>query len=77
MVNGAQVHFEETFAGDGSLNYQAYLSELAKLDRDVPLMFEHFPERQQEWARDYVYEQASALGIPIRHAKFRASSHAF
>jgi sugar phosphate isomerase/epimerase len=71
MVRGAQVHFEETFAGDGDLDYGAYLSELVKLERDVPLMFEHFPERQQGWARDYIYEQAAALGMPIRHARFR------
>jgi sugar phosphate isomerase/epimerase len=69
MVNGAQVHFEETFAGDGGLDYRAYLSEIAKLDRDVPLMFEHFPERQQGWARDYIREQAAVLGMPIRHAQ--------
>ncbi len=69
MVNGAQVHFEETFAGDGGLDYRAYLSEIAQLDRDVPLMFEHFPERQQGWARDYICEQAAALGLPIRHAQ--------
>jgi sugar phosphate isomerase/epimerase len=71
MVRGAQVHFEETFAGDGDLDYETYLSELVKLDRDVPLMIEHSPERQQGWARDYIYEQATALGIPVRHAEFR------
>ena len=71
MVNGAQVHFEETFAGDGGLDYGAFLSELVKLDYDAPLMFEHFPERQQCWARDYVYEQAAALGLPVRNAEFR------
>jgi sugar phosphate isomerase/epimerase len=70
MVNGAQVHFEETFAGDGGLDYRAFLSEVVALDRDVPLMFEHFPERQQQWARDYVREQAAALSIPVRHARF-------
>jgi sugar phosphate isomerase/epimerase len=70
MVNGAQVHFEETFAGDGGLDYGAFLSEIVILDRDVPLMFEHFPERQQRWARDYVCEQAAALDIPIRNVQF-------
>ena len=70
MVNGAQVRFEETFAGDGGLDYGAFLSEIVRLDRDVPLMFEHFPERQQTWARDYVHAQAAALDIPIRHAQF-------
>lgn len=73
MVRGAQVHFEETFAGNGNLNYQTYLSEIVQLDRDVPLMIEHSPERQQGWARDYIYEQADALGIPVRHAEYRQS----
>jgi len=72
MVRGAQVHFEETFAGNGSLDYKAYLSEIVKLDRDVPLMIEHCTERQQGWARDYIYEQAAALGVPIRHAEFKS-----
>jgi sugar phosphate isomerase/epimerase len=71
MVSGAQVHFEETFAGDGGLDYEAYLTALVRLDRDAPLMIEHSPERQQCWARDYIYGQAAAHGIPVRHAEFR------
>jgi sugar phosphate isomerase/epimerase len=71
MVRGKQVHFEETFAGNGDLDYGAYLSELAKLDREVPLMFEHFPEKEQGQARDYVCEQAALLDISIRHAEHR------
>ena len=73
MLRGAQVHFEETFCGDGGLDYGAYLTELAGLGRGVPLMFEHFPERQQNWARDYIYEQAAALGIPVRNSEYRQS----
>jgi sugar phosphate isomerase/epimerase len=73
MVRGAQVHFQETFAGNGNLDYQTYLSEIVQLDRDVPLMIEHSPERQQGWARDYIYDQADALGIPVRHTEYRQS----
>jgi sugar phosphate isomerase/epimerase len=71
MVRGKQVHFEETYAGNGDLDYGAYLSELAKLERDVPLMFEHFPEQEQGQARDYIYEQAAVLGIAVHHAEYR------
>jgi sugar phosphate isomerase/epimerase len=71
MLRGSQVHFEETFAGDGDLDYGAYLTELVGLGRGVPLLFEHFPERQQNWARDYVYEQAAALGIAVRNSEHR------
>jgi sugar phosphate isomerase/epimerase len=71
MVRGAQVHFEETFAGNGGIDYQVYISELVKLKNDAPLMIEHVSERQQRWARDYIYEQAAAVGVPIRHAEHR------
>jgi L-ribulose-5-phosphate 3-epimerase UlaE len=73
MVRGAQVHFEETFAGNGGIDYQAYISELVKLKNDAPMMIEHVSERQQDWARNYIYEQAAAAGVPIRHAEHRQS----
>jgi sugar phosphate isomerase/epimerase len=71
MVRNAQVRFEETFAGNGGLDFQTYISELAKTPNDAPLMHEHFPERQQNWAFDFLYEQAAEVGVPIRNAEFR------
>ncbi|RYE51894.1 MAG: sugar phosphate isomerase/epimerase, partial [Hyphomicrobiales bacterium] len=35
-------HFDEVPPGDGNLDYAAYLDQIAKLNRDVPLMLEHF-----------------------------------
>ena len=71
MVRNAQVRFEETFAGDGGLDFKAYISELVKIANDAPLMHEHFPERQQNWALDFLYEQAAEVGVPIRNAEYR------
>ena len=71
MVRNAQVRFDETFAGNGGLDFKAYISELVKIENDAPLMHEHFPERQQNWALDFLYEQAAEVGVPIRNAEFR------
>ena len=35
-------HFDEVVPGEGNLDYHAYVTEIAKLGRDVPLMLEHF-----------------------------------
>lgn len=71
MMRNLQVRFEETFAGNGGLDYGAYISELARIENDAPLMHEHSPERQQNWALDYLHEQAAQVGVPIRHAESR------
>jgi len=71
MVRNTQVRFDETFAGNGGLDFKAYISELVKIENDAPLMHEHSPERQQNWALDFLYEQAAQVGVPIRHAELR------
>ena len=35
-------HLDEVPPGEGNLDYAAYVTEIAKLARDVPLMLEHF-----------------------------------
>jgi sugar phosphate isomerase/epimerase len=35
-------HLDEVPPGEGNLDYAAYLTEINKLGRDVPLMLEHF-----------------------------------
>ena len=71
MIRYTQVQFVETFAGNGDLDYDVYLSELMKLEADVPLMIEHVTEPQSKWARDSIYEKAERLGIAIRHSDRR------
>jgi sugar phosphate isomerase/epimerase len=73
MVRTGQAHFEETFAGNGGLDYQAYISELVRTENDAPLMIEHCSPRQLVWAREYIVEQAAAVGVPMRHAELRES----
>jgi sugar phosphate isomerase/epimerase len=71
MVPGKQTHFEEVPPGDGDMDYATYLTELVGLGRDVPLLFEHFAEEDQNRAREYVYAQAAALGIPVRNSEHK------
>ena len=71
MVKDSQTHFHETFTGDGEIDYQVYIAELVKLEQDVPMMIEHFPERQQDWGYGYIVEQAAAVGVTVRNAELR------
>lgn len=71
MVRGSQVHFNETFAGNGGLDYQAYITELVRIPHDAPLMVEHCSARQLCWARDHLFDQAAQAGVPVRHAELR------
>lgn len=41
------VHLDEVRPGLGGLDYGVYLSELAKLDPDTPVMLEHLPNQQE------------------------------
>ena len=72
MVKDSQTHFHETFTGDGEIDYRAYIAEIVKLEQDVPMMIEHFPERQQDWGYGYIVEQAAAVGVTVRNAELRA-----
>ncbi len=47
------VHFLEVVPGRGQISYQAYLTELARLEVDAPLMLEHLksPEEYDEGRR--------------------------
>ena len=68
---GARVMLGETFVGNGQLDYDVFLTEIMKLEADVPLMIEHLSARQLPWARDYVFQKAKGLGIAIKHSEFR------
>lgn len=56
-------HITESYTGDGQLDYDVYLSELAKLDDDVPMMIEHLNAEQLPLARDFLQQKADALGL--------------
>ncbi|MBN2090347.1 sugar phosphate isomerase/epimerase [candidate division KSB1 bacterium] len=49
------VHLDEVLPGMGYLDYKTYISEVNKLDKDIPLMLEHLPDEQSyKLAGDYV-----------------------
>lgn len=63
-VTELNVHFLEVVPGRGQIDYSAYLQELSKLQRDVPLMMEHLktPGEYEEGAR-YIRHVAAAAGL--------------
>lgn len=56
-------HITETYTGDGQLDYDIYLTELAKLHDDVPLMIEHLNAEQLPRARDFLLQKAESLDL--------------
>lgn len=56
-------HITETYTGDGQLDYDVYLTELSKLDDDIPMMIEHLNAEQLPLARDFLLQKADALGL--------------
>jgi len=57
------VKIDETFVGDGVLNYQVYLNEIDALAKPPTLMIEHLNERQLVKALDFVFSEAEKAGI--------------
>jgi sugar phosphate isomerase/epimerase len=52
---GLALHVDECIPGTGLLDYRVYVSELASLDRDVPLMLEHLrSEAEYRQAAEFV-----------------------
>lgn len=49
------IHLDETIPGLGNLNYRVFLKELAKLDKNLPIMLEHLssPEEYRK-AKNYI-----------------------
>jgi sugar phosphate isomerase/epimerase len=62
--NYVQVCLREVIPGRGQIDYRAYLSELAKLPVDAPLMLEHL-KTAEEYAegRNYIQGVAGQLGL--------------
>jgi sugar phosphate isomerase/epimerase len=71
LIHHATTQITETFVGDGTLNYNAYLTELSKLPQEPPLMIEHLSEDQLPAALDYVFDKAKKLGLSFKHAEKR------
>ncbi|ODS96070.1 MAG: hypothetical protein BGO83_16450 [Devosia sp. 66-14] len=59
----AALHLDEVQIGDGVLDYRTYLSELARMPREVPLMLEHLKGEEYAVARDRIFAVGDAAGI--------------
>ncbi len=58
------VHFQEVVPGRGEIDYRAYLSELAKLSAETPLMLEHLKtEAEYDEGRQYIQKVAAQVGV--------------
>jgi len=57
------LHYDEVRPGLGAMDYRAYVQEIRKLDRDIPLMLEHLPNAEEfELARRHIAACAVADG---------------
>lgn len=63
----AALHFDEIMVGMGQLDYRAYLGELDRLPRDVPLLLEHLSDAEYAVARDAVFVFGDEIGVGFKH----------
>ncbi|MCW5980613.1 MAG: sugar phosphate isomerase/epimerase [Bryobacteraceae bacterium] len=58
------VHFVEVIPGRGSMDYRTYLSELARLEQDAPLMLEHLKTAEEyDEGKRYIQRVAGEIGV--------------
>ena len=58
------VHFVEVIPGRGEVDYRAYLTELAKLPVDAPLMLEHLKTAEEyDEGKRYIMKVAQETGL--------------
>lgn len=59
------VHLDECRPGTGVLDYRVFLTELNRLNPDIPIVLEHLPREEYPLAADYVRSIAAELGIQV------------
>ncbi len=59
----ATVQIDETYIGNGTLNYEVYLKEIAKLDPAPTLMIEHLDAAQLVEGLDFIFRKAAEIGV--------------
>ena len=63
-ITELNVHFLEVVPGRGEVDYRAYLTELAKLPVDAPLMLEHLKTAEEyDEGKQYIRKVAGELGL--------------
>ncbi len=65
------VRIDETFIGDGVLDYAVYLAEIDKLNPAPPLMIEHLNASQLVQGLRFIFAKAAAIGITFEGSQFR------
>ena len=63
LREAAALHFDEVQIGEGVLDYAAYLTEIERLGRDVPLMLEHLDTPGYAIGRDRIFAVGDAIGV--------------
>jgi sugar phosphate isomerase/epimerase len=58
-------HMDEVSVGEGNLDYRAYLRELDALDRDVPLMLEHYTQPEYDSSAAHIRRVAAEIGVAV------------
>lgn len=58
-------HLDEVPPGEGNLDYAAYVTEIAKLGRDVPLMLEHFDVPGYRRGLAHIKAVARGAGVAV------------
>lgn len=58
-------HLDEVPPGQGNLDYRAYLTEISKLGRNVPLMLEHFDIPEYRRGLAYIKAVAKEIGLAV------------
>jgi sugar phosphate isomerase/epimerase len=56
-------HMDEVVPGEGNLDYRAYVTEIDKLGRDVPLMLEHFDQAGYRRGLAHIMKVAADVGV--------------
>jgi sugar phosphate isomerase/epimerase len=66
MSSEFMVHLNEVIPGSGILDYRVFLSELNKLNPNMPIILEHLSiEAEYRQAAGYIRNVASELNLPI------------
>ena len=67
----ATVQIDETYIGDGVLDYNTYLTEIDKLKPNPTLMIEHLNESQMIKGLKFIFSKAQEVGITFEGSQFR------
>jgi len=65
------VQIDETFIGNGVLDYRTYIQEIEKLSPPPPLMIEHLNESQLNKGLKYIFKIAKEVGITFEGSEYR------